>query len=72
VLKYLDEKDVNYYVVTKQRHHNLRIIERFIVTLFDWMKKNKPISTPKINQLFKHTIELCTKQPGITVTDSGQ
>jgi hypothetical protein len=39
VLKYLDKKNVGYEMVTEQRHNNLSIIDRFIRTFRDWMRK---------------------------------
>jgi hypothetical protein len=38
-LKYLKKKDIEYDVITEQRHNNLSVINRFIRTIHDWMRK---------------------------------
>jgi hypothetical protein len=46
-------KNVNYSILTEQRHNNLIIFERFIRTRYDGMWKNKRINDTKIKKLLK-------------------
>ncbi|GMO19843.1 MAG: hypothetical protein Ta2E_10910 [Mycoplasmoidaceae bacterium] len=48
VLSYLSKKNVDYYVVTEQKHKSLSIVDRFIRIKRDWCHKNEPISHTKI------------------------
>jgi hypothetical protein len=53
VLKYLKKNGVDYYVATEQRHNNLSIVNRFMRTLRDWMRENKPMNNNKIVRFIK-------------------
>jgi hypothetical protein len=68
VLKYLDKKNLDYYVVTEQRHNNLSIIDRFIRTLSNWMRKNKSISDFKINKFIKTYNKTIHQSRGVSLS----
>jgi hypothetical protein len=48
VLSYLKKKD--YYIITEQQHQTLGIIDRFIRTMRDYLKKNGPADYSKIKR----------------------
>jgi hypothetical protein len=59
VLNYLKTLEINYYVITEQQHQTLGIIDRFIRTRRDYLKKNEPANNYKINRFiscYKHII----------------
>jgi hypothetical protein len=50
VLSYLTQHKVDYYVITEQQHQSLGIIDRFIRTMRDYLKKNEPADDSKIKR----------------------
>jgi hypothetical protein len=42
VLSSLKKHKVDYYVITEQQYQTLGIIDRFIRTISDYLKKNEP------------------------------
>jgi hypothetical protein len=66
VLEYLKKKGVDYYVVTEQRHNNLAIVDQFIRTLRDYLRKNKPMTDSKINQFLKANNKTIHKTTGVS------
>jgi hypothetical protein len=53
IVKYKKDKNNDYYIVAEQRDNNLGIFDRFIRTLGDWMRKNKPITYSNIHKFLK-------------------
>jgi hypothetical protein len=53
VLKYRDKKNNDYYVITEEKHNNFSIIARFLKTLRDRMRTNRPMSDNTINKFIK-------------------
>jgi hypothetical protein len=66
VLNYLSKEDIDYYIVTKQQHSALSIINRFIRTLRDYCKKNEPASNIKINNFIKNYNSTIHKSIGMS------
>jgi hypothetical protein len=66
VLNYLSKEDIDYYIVTKQQHSALSIINRFIRTHLDYCKKNDPISNIKINNFIKNYNSTIPKTIGMS------
>jgi hypothetical protein len=50
VLFYLKQHKIDYYVITEQQHQSLAIIDRFIRTMRDYLKKNKATNDSKISR----------------------
>jgi hypothetical protein len=53
VLSYLKKHKIDYYVITEQQHQSLPIIDRFIRTMRDYLKKNEPADDSKITRFIK-------------------
>jgi hypothetical protein len=47
------KKNVDYYIITEQQHQSLGIIDRFIRTMRDYLKKNEPADDSKIKRFIK-------------------
>jgi hypothetical protein len=50
ILSYCKKHKVDYYVITEQQHQSLGIIDRFIRTMLDYLKKNEPADDSKIKR----------------------
>jgi hypothetical protein len=48
ILNYLKQHKVDYYIITEKQHQSLGIIDRFIRTMRDYLKKNEPADNSKI------------------------
>jgi hypothetical protein len=48
ILKLLESKHIDYRVISDQRHTSLSIIDRFIRTIRDYGRKNKPFTNDKL------------------------
>jgi hypothetical protein len=48
ILSYLKKHKVDYYVTNEQHHQSLGIIDRFIRTMRDYLKKNEPSNNDNI------------------------
>jgi hypothetical protein len=53
VLSYLKQHKIDYYVITEQQHQSLAIIDRFIRTMRDYLKKNESADDSKITRFIK-------------------
>jgi hypothetical protein len=53
ILKYLKQHKIDYYLITEQQHQSFAIIDRFIRTMRDYLKKNEPADDSKITRFIK-------------------
>jgi hypothetical protein len=65
VLKYLSKHKVDYYVITKQQHQSLGIIDRFIRTMRDYLKKNEPADNNKVKGFVNNYNNTNHKETGV-------
>jgi hypothetical protein len=65
-------KDVDYYIVTEQGHHNSSIINRFIRTILDWMKKRNRFETLRFASLQDIQQNQTSNNNSITSTNGEQ
>jgi hypothetical protein len=61
VLEYLKKHKIDYYIITEQQHLSVKIIDKFIKTMHDYLKENEPADYSKINKL------LCNHRKSIII-----
>jgi hypothetical protein len=66
VLSYLKKHKIDHYIITEQQHQSLSIIDRFIRTMRDYLKKNKPADNSKINDFVKNYNNTIHKETGVS------